>query len=485
MRILVTTTSARRSRCLVVDAPDGASSHELVRRLHHDPHGSLDDGGQHGRSAGASDPVLHGSSFLLDGPRPRQPLTGLAQVVVMAGPDAGAALSFGPGQWITVGRDRGCDLRVEDPRMSRRHARIRQGRDGFVVEDLGSTNGVRFEDGSCGPRWPPGLTLEVGGSRLALLLEPLAPLGTTPLAGRLTITPWPRHVCAPTEISIPLSAEPQRRAVPAPSTWTWALPLVVAGAVALALRMPWMVMFGLLGPAMVIGQYLGDRRTARREYDQSALAHQRAISQTDALTAQALAGELRLRRSRDPGVLGARTALFPAPSVNLWSRAREEPAVVVGEGPVESWVSVGEERQHLDRAPVVLHLDEPVVVVGHPSWRDALVRSWLVQLATSHPPRALCIVIDPSDTPKEWDLLAWLPHTRPRPEPGADHVMVLGSSCPDADSGAMVRDAATASAPIARPSAPRGGAEIVVLIFIEVSFRVEVTDAAQALPLLL
>lgn len=408
----------------MVDAPDGASSHELALRLHHDPRGSLDGGGQHARSAGASDPLLHGSSFLLDKPRPRQLMNGLAQVVVISGPDAGAALSLCPGQWMTIGRDRGCDLMVEDRRMSRRHARIRQGRDGFAVEDLGSTNGVRFEDGSCGPRWPPDLALEVGGSRLALVLEPLAPLGTTPLEGRLTITPWPRHVCAPTEISIPLSAEPQRRAVPAPSTWAWALPLVVAGAVAFALRMPWMVMFGLLGPAMVIGQYLGDRRTAQRVYDRAAIAHQRAVSQTGALTTAALAGELRVRRSRDPGVLGARTALFPAPSVTLWSRAREAPAVVVGEGPVESQVTLGEQRQLLDHAPVVLHLDEPVVVVGHPSVRDALVRSWLVQLTTSHPPRALCIVIDPTDTPEEWDLLAWLPHTRPRPVPGADHVLV-------------------------------------------------------------
>lgn len=47
-----------------------------------------------------------------------------------------------------VGRSRECDLVLEDPDVSRRHARIVLGADGrWLVEDLGSTNGVAVNGG--------------------------------------------------------------------------------------------------------------------------------------------------------------------------------------------------------------------------------------------------------------------------------------------------------------------------------------------------
>ena len=42
----------------------------------------------------------------------------------------------------TVGRSRNCDVVLEDTGVSRRHAELRPGPDGWTVEDLGSTNGV-------------------------------------------------------------------------------------------------------------------------------------------------------------------------------------------------------------------------------------------------------------------------------------------------------------------------------------------------------
>jgi hypothetical protein len=43
----------------------------------------------------------------------------------------------------TVGRSRDCDVVLEDAGVSRRHAELRPGPDGWTVADLGSTNGVR------------------------------------------------------------------------------------------------------------------------------------------------------------------------------------------------------------------------------------------------------------------------------------------------------------------------------------------------------
>jgi len=43
---------------------------------------------------------------------------------------------------IVIGRDDGVDVLIDNPSVSRRHAEIRLGDDGWVVEDLGSSNGT-------------------------------------------------------------------------------------------------------------------------------------------------------------------------------------------------------------------------------------------------------------------------------------------------------------------------------------------------------
>lgn len=45
---------------------------------------------------------------------------------------------------IVLGRQPDCDLTLNDANVSRRHAEIRPVRDGFVLTDLGSTNGSRI-----------------------------------------------------------------------------------------------------------------------------------------------------------------------------------------------------------------------------------------------------------------------------------------------------------------------------------------------------
>jgi pSer/pThr/pTyr-binding forkhead associated (FHA) protein len=46
---------------------------------------------------------------------------------------------------VTVGRDAGADLDLAEPRVSRRHLVLRPGRHGWVMEDVGSTNGTFHE----------------------------------------------------------------------------------------------------------------------------------------------------------------------------------------------------------------------------------------------------------------------------------------------------------------------------------------------------
>jgi hypothetical protein len=61
-----------------------------------------------------------------------------------------ATLRGPQGEWelrdtVTVlGRSRRCDIVLTDPNVSREHAEIRRKDDGFLIVDLGSTNGVRI-----------------------------------------------------------------------------------------------------------------------------------------------------------------------------------------------------------------------------------------------------------------------------------------------------------------------------------------------------
>jgi hypothetical protein len=48
------------------------------------------------------------------------------------------------GERMTIGRSRDCEIVIDDPNVSRRHAEIRKTIEGWMIVDLGSTNGVKI-----------------------------------------------------------------------------------------------------------------------------------------------------------------------------------------------------------------------------------------------------------------------------------------------------------------------------------------------------
>jgi pSer/pThr/pTyr-binding forkhead associated (FHA) protein len=50
----------------------------------------------------------------------------------------------GSGTRFTIGRTHDCDLRLSDLSVSRRHAELTRGEDGWMLADLGSHNGTRL-----------------------------------------------------------------------------------------------------------------------------------------------------------------------------------------------------------------------------------------------------------------------------------------------------------------------------------------------------
>jgi len=50
---------------------------------------------------------------------------------------------------VVIGRDAQCELPIDDPSASRRHARVVPAADGFLVEDMGSKNGTLVNEETC------------------------------------------------------------------------------------------------------------------------------------------------------------------------------------------------------------------------------------------------------------------------------------------------------------------------------------------------
>lgn len=70
----------------------------------------------------------------------------LVPVAAAAVPLPPAPLYFPPGTEtsFTIGRDQRCDLHIADLTVSRLHARLTREADGWLLTDLGSTNGTRI-----------------------------------------------------------------------------------------------------------------------------------------------------------------------------------------------------------------------------------------------------------------------------------------------------------------------------------------------------
>ena len=89
--------------------------------------------------------------------------------VLLVGDDKRTVITGDP---FVIGRSRECDLVLDDPNVSRRHAELRREDDGWVVQDLGSTNGIKLNGKrSRGGRLNPGDEITLGVSRLTFEQE--------------------------------------------------------------------------------------------------------------------------------------------------------------------------------------------------------------------------------------------------------------------------------------------------------------------------
>jgi pSer/pThr/pTyr-binding forkhead associated (FHA) protein len=99
---------------------------------------------------------------------------------------------------IIVGREDGADVVIDNPSVSRRHAEIRLGDDGWEVVDLGSSNGTYIRGAKIARAERLGLGDEIGFGKFSIVFGKALGEGEHPLHAAVASKPKPPTV-APTE----------------------------------------------------------------------------------------------------------------------------------------------------------------------------------------------------------------------------------------------------------------------------------------------
>ncbi len=427
---------------LEVDAPTGSTAGALLAalsdhlglRVHHHESLSLAVSGvvlPPDATVGLP-PLLDGAAIAL---HPRAPMAdhGIRPVarspVVLAvthGPDCGRVVDLHPGRF-TIGRSEEADIRIDDPRLSRRHTEVCVDADGVSLRDLGSTNGTYVDRTRVGEA-PVAVTtasvIHLGDTMVALRRAGAIPAATTATGeGTLAVNRRPRvlEINPPPSITLPDAPTPPRRTrVP----WLAVLLPVPVAAVLAVVVGPTMLAFALMGPVLMVGTALGDRWGAHRTYAADLLAHHAALRTANNRMEAACREEVHELNRSFPGpatVLG----IAAGPAERLWERRRgDDDAFVVAIGRCrrdaslhlvrQAAASVPAQQPQLLDAPCAVSLRE-VGVLGLCGERSAVVASahWLAgQLVTMHSPADLSVVcvLRAEELRHEWAWLGRTPH---------------------------------------------------------------------------
>ena len=360
-------------------------------------------------------------------------------LVVTAGLRAGTRLELpSSGEWV-IGRSEGCDVVLDDPSVSRRHACLTLRGPGArpVVGDLGSRNGTVVAGGTvrAPTRVPAGATVRLGATCLqwrAKIDDAPAAVraGLGAAAGRIPFNRPPRRRprISPAPLLVP--AEPAPRPEPEPLSWAGIVLPVAAGLVLAVVWNPFMAVFAALGPLITIGTWLERRRRAGR-------THQRACDDV-AVKVQRLVAALPAARAAERRRV---VALVPdlaelvrraeTPSLRCWERRNGDPdAMRVGVGiadvpyappvevdgggaPAPEAIAALQSGDPLDDVPVAVSLTpcDAVGIVGTLPVARAVARALVLQTAVLHGPADLAIAGLVPGTAADWSWMRWLPHT--------------------------------------------------------------------------
>ncbi|MGH8970235.1 MAG: FtsK/SpoIIIE domain-containing protein, partial [Actinomycetes bacterium] len=398
---------------------------------------ALPDSSRLGRS-----PLVQGAVLTVGVPMFGQP-RGLLELRVTGGPDAGSVHRLGPGEH-GIGRAVEATVRIDDPDVSRLHAVLRVGAELTTVHDLDSTNGTTVDGaavGRDGRPLLPGQVLRVGESELRLVLPELMPVSCREVGdGAVELNRPPRLLTASPSTVVTMPSPPTAREPARLPVIAMVLPLVAGLALVAVTGSPTYLLFVLLSPLMILGNFLSDRVGGRRRAREQHHDHREATARAVARISDAVDDEARILHERHPDAATLlQTAAGPRP--RLWERRREDadfldlriglgdlPASVEVRRPGDPGDGPDEEVPRLTSVPVVVPLGVVGVLgIAGPRPRAlALGRCLLAQLAGWHSPRHLGLVLLVDDPARggEWEWVRGVPHLRP--VAGEDAALLVG-----------------------------------------------------------
>lgn len=387
-------------------------------------------------------PLLNGAIVTagpgLSEPAAPRPGTGLVELHVTGGPGAGRRIGLPRGEHV-VGRGAHCLVRLDDPGISRAHAVLVVDDSGVFLRDLEPTN-RSLVDGSPVPRAGCALTV---GSRLRLASTTLelrrphsTPASVTAGDGRWRLHRRPRFATAPIVRTVAFPTPPSkadRARMPLLASFA---PLVVSAALALVMKSPAMLLFALMSPVMLLGQWWSDRRHGRTSYRRQMAEY--VVAKRDSLDAlaSAIRQEADERRCEHPD-LAVVGAVAEHRDVTLWQRGTgdaDDLVMRIGTGAAEPRTqATGPAPDPLgqcDDVPVVCDLAAAGVVgiAGPRPTALPLTSGLLAQLAVWHSPlRVQLMLLTTSAAPEaDWGWLGRLPHLDGHGDP-----VVLGADLDD------------------------------------------------------
>ncbi|MEV7236289.1 FtsK/SpoIIIE domain-containing protein [Streptomyces sp. NPDC051020] len=375
-------------------------------------------------------------------PAPGAEPGGLVEIRTVGGPGAGAVHRLDIGDY-RLGLSAAGDPQVLRGTPAGALAALRVGPGGrCVLAPLKDGHGLRVDreevDGE--RSWPIGGQLEIG-SCLLELGRPEAPDAAVQRSedgSGLDYNRPPRLLPPETEtrfrLPVPPAPEPRR---PLPY-FAAIMPLVAAAAGVFIFGRLSFLLFGLLSPVAIIGNYLVSRRSGKETYAEQVAKYEEKKARIEKEADDALVAERTARRRGFPDpALVLLTAV--GPRHRLWERRTEDgdflelrvgtadqPSEVKLEDPTKD-----EHRRHDPRTsydvPVTVALREHKVlgVAGDGPVARAAARWLLAQAAVLHSPNDLRIhLLSGQQGEHAWAWLRWLPHVR---RPSGDTVADIGT----------------------------------------------------------
>jgi S-DNA-T family DNA segregation ATPase FtsK/SpoIIIE len=375
----------------------------------------------------------------------------VAQVTILQGPGAGQRVQLAAGNQ-TIGRSAGCDLRLPDTLVSRRHVRLFLAPGSAEILDLGSANGMLLNDepvtkGS----WLPGDRLRLGETVLGIEFAstPAVPGAAHAAAAAFNRSPVIAGSYAGQVLEAPELPDAEQRArFPLLSM----LVPIMAGVVLYyaAGRNPASLLLVGLSPMMMISNVIEARMNASRGARGSMAALRSELAELGREADTVHATEWRARNAEHPPTTDCLLAAEQR-SPLLWSRRPGAPRFLdlrVGTAMLDSRLRFETQRNRravpaakaeLDNllaryrsirdVPFTLSLAEhgAIGIAGEPGAALDVTRAVLCQLAALHSPAEVVLTaFCGGRQATDWDWLKWLPHTSSAHSPLSGPHLVAG-----------------------------------------------------------